>query len=131
MAKIERFEDMKAWQRARELTRSIYSICRKGGLAKDFGLRDQMTRAAVSIGSNIAEGFERGGDREFAQFISQAKGSCGELRSQLCTAFDVGYVTQEEFESLRLMSEEISAMLSSLMRYLKSSELKGRKFATD
>jgi four helix bundle protein len=130
MAKIVRFEDMKAWQRARELTAQIYVACRLGALAKDFGLRNQMRRSAVSICSNLAEGFARGGDREFIPFLSQAKGSCGELRWQLHHAWDVGHLSQDEFDSLRISTEEISAMFSSLMSHLKSSELKGRKFAS-
>ncbi|MBM4037083.1 MAG: four helix bundle protein, partial [Planctomycetes bacterium] len=83
MGKIERFEDMDAWKKARELTRAIYQLTSAGGFSRDFGLRDQIRRAAVSVMSNIAEGFERGGDKEFHQFLAVAKGSCGELRCQL------------------------------------------------
>ena len=92
MARIEKFEDMVSWQKARQLTRLIYRVTKTGQFAKDFGLRDQIRRAAVSILSNIAEGFERGGDKEFRQFLSQAKGSCAEVRAQLYIALDEGYV---------------------------------------
>ena len=90
MATIEQFEDITAWQKARALTSAIYTDSRTGSLAKDFALRDQLRRATVSIMSNIAEGFERDGNREFVQFLATAKGSCGEVRSQLYTALDQG-----------------------------------------
>ena len=88
MAKIEKFEDIQSWQKARTLTKEIYGVTLTGAFAKDFGLRDQIRRAAVSILSNIAEGFERGGDKEFLQFMAIAKGSAGELRAQLYVALD-------------------------------------------
>ncbi len=87
-----RFEDLLVWQRARELTRVIYELTQGGAFARDFGLRDQIRRAAVSVMSNIAEGFERGSDTEFGHFLSIAKGSCGEVRCQLYVASDQGYV---------------------------------------
>ncbi len=83
MNKIERFEDISAWQRARALTKEVYASTRVGQFAKDYGLKDQIQRASVSTMSNNAEGFERGGDREFIQFLSNSKGSCGEVKSQL------------------------------------------------
>ena len=86
MATIEKFEDIEAWQKARELTREVYAASNTWLFAKDYGLRDQIRRAAVSIMSNIAEGFERGGDKEFGQFIAQAKGSSAEVRAQLYVA---------------------------------------------
>ena len=93
MATITRFEDIKAWQEARKMVVSVYALTYKGELAKDYALRDQMRRAAISVPSNIAEGFERGGNKEFCQFLSHAKGSSGELRSQLYNALDLGYCT--------------------------------------
>src|SRR5579862_7957610 len=96
--KIERFEDIIAWQKARELTKDIYSATKVGAFARDFGLRDQVQRAAVSTMSNIAEGFERGGDNEFIQFLSHSKGSCGEVRSQLYVALDQAYISGQSFE---------------------------------
>ena len=83
MAKIKRFEDIESWKSARKLTKQIYEITAAGEFTRDFGLNDQIRRASVSILSNIAEGFERGGDQEFLQFLSVAKGSCGEVRAQL------------------------------------------------
>lgn len=88
MGKVERFEGLIAWRKARELTRAIYEVTRKGAFAKDFGLSSQIQRAAVSIMSNIAGGFERGGGGEFHQFLSTAKASCAEVRSQLYVALD-------------------------------------------
>lgn len=92
MAKIERFEDIEAWKKARELRKAIYKVSRTGEFAQDFALRNQIRRAAQSTTSNIAEGFERGGNREFIQFLSDAKGSSGEVRDQLYTAIDENYV---------------------------------------
>ncbi len=122
MAKIERFEDIDAWKKARVLTNRVYSLTNTGGFAKDFGLRDQIRRACVSIMSNIAEGYERGsGDKEFARFLSIAKGSAGEVRAQLYVALDVGYVSQAEFEELTQLAMEISRLLSRFMQYLTST----------
>ena len=88
MAEIKRFEDIEGWKKARELVAAIYAVSSKGSFAKDSELRDQIRRAAVSVMSSIAEGFERGGDKEFSQFLSLAKASCGEVRSQLYVALD-------------------------------------------
>jgi four helix bundle protein len=128
MAKIERFEDLTSWQKARELNRLIYKATRNGAFAKDFGLRDQIRRASVSVMSNIAEGFERGGDKEFIQFLSNAKGSCGEVRCQLYAALDEEYLNETEFEELYEQSMEISRLVSGFMAYLRRSELRGSKF---
>ena len=119
MAGVKRFEDIEAWQRARELTRKIYQITSVGEFAHDFGLRDQIRRAAVSIMSNIAEGFERRGDKEFVRFVSIAKGSCGELRCQLYIALDQGYLEKGQFESISQDAVEVGRMLSGLMKYLE------------
>ena len=121
MAKIERFEDIDAWKRARVLTRRVYAITNAGEFARDFGLRDQIRRACVSVMSNIAEGFERGGDKEFARFLSIAKGSAGEVRAQLYVALDVGYLPQPEFDELTQLAVEISRLLSGFMQYLNST----------
>src|SRR4029453_17073371 len=90
MATIEKFENLLSWQKTRQLTVSVYQATGRGEFARDFGLRDQIRRASVSILSNIAEGFERGGDREFLQFLAQAKGSCGEVGAQLYIAIIQG-----------------------------------------
>src|SRR5436190_491568 len=100
MSSIERFEDIEAWKKARRLTKLVYDASNEGQFARDFGLRDQIRRASVSTMSNIAEGFERGGDQEFIHFLSMAKGSCGETRSQLYVALDQGYLTQDKFKLL-------------------------------
>jgi len=114
MAKIERFEDLIAWQKARELTRAIYEVTRQGAFAKDFGLSGQIQRAAVSIMSNIAEGFERGGRGEFHQFLSTAKASCAEVRSQLYVALDVGYLDKTTFDRLLQQAEEVARIVGGL-----------------
>jgi four helix bundle protein len=128
MATISKFEDIEAWQLAREMTKAIYAISNDGAFARDFGLRDQIRRASVSIMSNIAEGFERGGDKEFLQFVSLAKGSSGEVRAQLYVALDAGYIDQQTFSRLSDMATQINRMLAGLMKYLRSSELKGSKY---
>jgi four helix bundle protein len=128
MAVIKKFEEIEAWQKARELVKIIYTETNTGAFSKDYGLKDQMGRAAVSILSNIAEGFERGGDKEFTQFIAIAKGSSGEVRAQLYVALDQGYVDQETFDQLSNFTIQISKMLSGLMKYLRSSGYKGSKY---
>ncbi|MBL9152735.1 MAG: four helix bundle protein [Verrucomicrobiales bacterium] len=128
MATIQRFEDILAWQKGRELTKAIYSQSRKGEFSRDFALRDQIRKAAISITSNIAEGFERGGNKEFSQFLSNSKGSAGEVRSQLYVALDEAYISESEWQALNEQCIEISRMLDSFMNYLKGSDLKGRKF---
>jgi four helix bundle protein len=114
MSKIERFEDLIAWQKARKLTREIYQITRNGAFSKDFGLSGQIQRAAVSIMSNIAEGFERGRRAEFHQFLSTAKGPCAELRSQLYVAYDIGYLNQAKFNQLLGQAEEVGRIIGGL-----------------
>ena len=114
MAKIERFEDLIAWQKARELTRAIYEVTRHGAFAKDYGLSGQIQRAAVSIMSNLAEGFERGGRGEFHQFLSMAKASCAEVRSQLYVALDVGYLDKPAFDRLMQKAEEVGRIVGGL-----------------
>ena len=128
MGKIERFEDIVSWQRARELTREIYGCSKVGAFARDFGLRDQIQRASVSTMANIAEGFERGGDKEFIQFLSTSKGSCGEVRSHLYVALDQKYVSQQVFADLYSKADEVGRLIGGFMTYLKEPELRGRKF---
>ena len=112
--KIESFEDFIAWQKARKLTLEIYRVTSRGRFASDFGLKDQSRRASVSIMSNLAEGFERGGAVEFHRFITIAKGSCAELRAQLYVALDVGYLTEEEFKKLMSQAIEVGQILGGL-----------------
>jgi|SRR5690242_6456150 len=100
MGKIEKFEDIIAWQKARELTKEIYAHAKAGLFVKDYGLRDQIQRASVSIMGNVAEGFDRGGDKEFIQFLSISKGSYGEVKSHLYVALDQQYVSSTQFNRL-------------------------------
>jgi four helix bundle protein len=103
-----------AWQKARALTAEIYRVTNQGSFARDFGLRDQICRAAVSVMSNIAEGFERNRATEFHQFLSIAKASCGEVRSQLYVALDAGYLNQDLFDAMRSQAEEVSRITGGL-----------------
>lgn len=114
MAGIERFEDLVAWQKSRGMAAIIYKITGEGNFSKDFALRDQIRRAAVSVMSNIAEGFERKGSKEFHQFLIIAKASCAEVRSQLYIALDVGYINNDVFEDLYKSSVEVSKIISGL-----------------
>ncbi len=127
MTEIKRFEDIEAWQKARQLVRDVYEVTSLGTFAKDFGLKDQIRRAAVSVMSNIAEGFERGGDKEFSHFLSLAKASCGEVRSQLYVALDQTYVTDEQFRAISEQAIRVSEMIGGFIRYLKQSDLRGSK----
>ena len=114
MPKIERFEDLIAWQKARALTKDVYESTRKGAFAKDFGLAGQIQRASVSIMANIAEGFERGSRGEFHQFLSTAKASCAEVRSHLYVAFDIGYLDEFKFKQLQAKAQEVGRILGGL-----------------
>ena len=116
-----------AWQKARELTRAIYEVTRRGAFAKDYGLTGQMQRAAVSIMSNIAEGFERGGLAEFHQFLSTAKASCGELRSQLHIAFDVGYLDQNAYARLHMQADEAGRIIGGLRAAVERQKSRRQK----
>jgi four helix bundle protein len=128
MSSFKSFEEIESWQKARELTREVYTVSNKGAFAKDFGLRDQIRRASVSILSNIAEGFERDGSREFLQFLAVAKGSSGEVRAQLYVALDQDYIDMNTFETLSAISIEIGRLLGGLMNYLRETDMKGKKF---
>ena len=128
MNKIEKFEDIVAWQKARSLTKQIYACSKAGAFSRDFGLRDQIQRASVSSMSNIAEGFERGGDKEFIQFLSTSKGSCGEVKSHLYVALDQGYINPMSFDGLYGQATEVSRLISGFMKYLRESELRGSKY---
>ena len=118
---IRRFEQLIAWQKARELTKYVYLLTATERFSRDFGLRDQIQRAAVSIMSNIAEGFERAGKAEFHQFLVIAKGSCAEVRSQLYVALDTGYITNDQFENTRAQAEEVARIIGGLRASLKRS----------
>jgi four helix bundle protein len=128
MSTIRKFEDIEAWQTARELANLVYEATCEPGFNRDFALRDQIRRAAISIVSNIAEGYERDGDREFVQFLYIAKGSAGEVRAQLYLALDRNYLTNERFQVLFDNVTTLSRMLFGLIRYLQRSELTGTKY---
>ncbi|HJZ79177.1 MAG TPA: four helix bundle protein [Pyrinomonadaceae bacterium] len=128
MSTFQSFEQIEAWQKARELTRQIYECSDKGLFARDYGLKDQMRRASVSILSNIAEGFERSGTGEFIQFLSAAKGSAGELRAQLYVALDRNYIDDDRFRELATSATEIGRMIAGLMTYLRRSGIRGTKY---
>ncbi len=121
MAAIERFEDIQAWKLARDATRLVYKATTDPVFSRDFALVNQMRRACISIMSNIAEGFEREGNREFIQFLAVAKGSCGEVRSQLYIALDQEYVDQDCFDEIEKLLLECSKTLSGFMKYLQGS----------
>ena len=123
-----KFEDIEVWQMARELVREIYQLTCVGAFAKDWGLKDQIQRAAVSVGSNIAEGFERSGNKEFAKFLWIAKGSSGEVISQLYTAFDIGYITNEQLEALETQARHCSFLIYKLVTAVKSSSVAGDRY---
>jgi len=127
MSTIERFEQIEAWQTARELTQEVYSVSNMGGFAKDFGLRDQMRRAAVSIMSNIAEGFESRTEVLFIEFLGRAKGSAGELRAQFYVAHDAGYISADQLRALQDLCEKSSSQISRFMDYLKRSNPSQRR----
>lgn len=128
MATIEKFEEIEAWKLARQVTRSIYEISSSGNFAKDYALCNQIRRASISILSNIAEGFERSGNKEFLNFLAIAKGSCGEVRAQLYVALDQRYVDELKFDEVSANLLETSRVIAGFMRYLQQTELRGNKF---
>jgi len=126
--KISRFEELPIWQQARELYKIIFEITSQNPFFSDFKFRDQIRSSSGSIMDNIAEGFERGGNKEFIQFLSVAKGSCGECRSQSYRAFDSGYINQQTLDDLIARTLLLSKNISGFMSYLKQSDLKGTKY---
>jgi four helix bundle protein len=120
MTTAKRFEDLEVWQKAKELTNLIYRLSAAGAFSRDFGLRDQMRRASVSIMSNIAEGFESQTQVLFTQYLRRAKGSAGELRAQLYIAFEQNYLSQDEFNLALALAETCSRQLARLIQYLES-----------
>ena len=119
--KIERFEEIQSWQKARELNRQIYDVTKDAHFSKDFSLRDQIRRATVSIMANIAEGFGRRSKKEFANFLNMAHGSAAELQCHLYVALDQNYIKRKEFEELYERVEEVSKMIQGFMNYLNNS----------
>jgi len=128
MATFNRFEDIVAWQKARVLCKLINDYTLKNSFSRDFKLISQVKSSSGSTMDNIAEGFERGGNKEFSQFLSISKGSAGETRSQLYRALDNEYISKEEFQEAYNLADEVGKLTGALMSHLKTSELKGNKF---
>jgi len=126
--KISRFEDLEIWQDARELCKRVFEITSKEPFCNDYRFRDQIRAASGSIMDNVSEGFERGGNKEFINFLSIAKGSCGETRSQSYRAYDFGYIDQETLNELIERTIALSRKIAGFIRYLKKSTYKGSKF---
>lgn len=124
MGRFKKFEDIEAWQKARALAKEIYNISENENFKKDFALREQIRKSAISVISNIAEGFARRTNKEFVQFLYVSHGSVAEIEAQLYTALDLGYIKREKFESLYKECYEISRMLMGLIKYLSSHQLK-------
>ena len=124
MAAIRKFEEIKAWQKARELAREVYKTCSSGAISQDYGLRNQICRAAVSSMSNIAEGFGRSSNKDFAHFLDMARGSTMETQSLLYVALDIGYINQATFDSLYKLAEETSSLIIGFSSYLRANQPK-------
>ena len=128
MAAVKDFEELAIFQKARELSKKIYPVTNKDGFKSDYRFVQQIRAAAGSIMDNIAEGFERGGNKEFLNFLYIAKGSCGEVRSQLIRAHDVGYLTEEEYNELYTKCRKLSAGIMNFIKEIKASDITGAKF---
>lgn len=128
MGTIRNFEELEIWQKARVFCRNIFRITNYELFLKDYKLKEQIRGSSGSIMDNIAEGFERGGNKEFIHFLYIAKGSCGEVRSQLYRALDYGYISENEFESLYMEAKTLSQDISNFIQYLKNSQMRGEKY---
>ncbi|MCB0552689.1 MAG: four helix bundle protein [Phaeodactylibacter sp.] len=128
MGTVNRFEDLKIWQSARELSKEVCRLSSREPFTRDFSLKNQIRSASGSVMDNIAEGFERSGNREFIQFLSISKGSCGEVQSQLYRALDQKYLSEKEFQSLYERARKLNAGIANLMTYLRGCDIKGLKF---
>jgi len=122
MTAIKNFEELKAWQKARELAGYVYELTRQEKFSRDYGLRDQIQRAASSVMHNIAEGFEAGSDPEFVRFLKMARRSAGEVQSQLYLALDVGYIAEEERQKAYILSMEVKKLINGMMTYLRKTD---------
>jgi four helix bundle protein len=131
MAGITRFEEIEAWKTARQLANLIYRLSEQGSFAKDYGLKDQIRRASVSVMSNIAEGFESRTDTQFINYLGHAKGSSGEVRSQLYVALDLKYILLEQFAEAYEFADKTSRQVSRFIDYLEAHPRKGRRLGED
>jgi four helix bundle protein len=125
---VKKFEDLEIWQGARELSKVVYDITCQGTFSTDYKFRDQIRAAAGSSMDNIAEGFDRGGNKEFSQFLSITRGSTAEVRSQSYRAFDNKYITEEKLNELLERTDSLSRKTFNLMQHLKNSDIKGIKY---
>lgn len=121
--KIQKFEELNIWKLSLKVTKNIYDLTAKGGFSKDYGLRDQIRRAVVSISSNIVEGFEKNNNNEFVRFLKIAKGSSGEVRNQLYIALAVNYINKEEFDNLNVQLENLSSQIGAFIVYLQKKKI--------
>ena len=121
MSAVQRFEELKCWQLARELTNAVYTLTAQGRVSKDYGFVDQMRRAAVSVMNNISEGHERGANKDFVKFLYIARGSAGEVRNMLYIGLDQGYLEQATFDQMKDLSERTSKACYGLIRYLSKN----------
>ena len=128
MAKINKFEDLEIWQKSRELCQFVELLIQTTQLKTNYSLKDQIDRSSGSVMDNIAEGFERNGNREFIQFLSIAKGSAGEVKSQSYRAFDKKLISEEQHLKLNEMTEIEKNKIGAMMNYLRNCEIKGLKF---
>lgn len=128
MSTIRNFEDLECWKMARDLCKKIYLFTNKDKFSKDFSLKNQIRNSSGSVMDNIAEGFSRGGNKEFSQYLSIARGSAGEVKSQLYRAIDQKYITDDEFATAKDLTDQIGRAITGFMNYLKRSNLKGFKY---